>query len=131
MPKTKILVIEDDKFLIKALQDHLKRSGFEVVVALDGEEGMKLIISEKPDLALLDLIMPKKDGFEVLAEVKGNSDDKIKNIPIIILSNLGQESDLKKGIELGAVDYLIKSEFRLKVVVKKIKETLAKRKVKK
>lgn len=128
--KIKILVIEDDKFLVKALQDHLKRVGFVVVVAMDGEEGLKLILSEKPDLILLDLILPQKDGFEVLAEISGDSDDKIRSIPILILSNLGQESDVKKGIELGAVDYLIKTEFSMKAVVKKIKEALAKRKIK-
>lgn len=129
--KTKILIIEDDKFLVKALQDHLKRVGFVVVIAMDGEEGLKLIISEKPDLILLDLILPKKGGFEVLAEISGNSDDEIKSIPILILSNLGQESDLKKGLELGAVGYLIKTDFSMKAIVKKIKECLAKRKVKK
>lgn len=126
--KTKILVIEDDKFLIKAYEDKLTREGFEVIIATDGAEGLKSIGEINPDLVLLDLILPKKDGFEVLAEVNGNSDEKIRSIPILILSNLGQESDVKRGLELGAVDYLIKTNLSIKAVVKKIKETLAKAK---
>ncbi len=124
--KTKILIVEDDKFLVRAIGDHLQREGFEVITAFNGEEGLRDIEQEKPDLVLLDLIIPQKDGFEVLVETKGSSDRKIKNIPIVILSNLGQESDIKKGLELGAADYLIKTEFSMKGIVKKIKEVLAK-----
>ena len=122
----KVLLIEDDLFLSKILSSKFKKEGFLIELALDGEEGLKKIKSFMPDIILLDLIMPKKNGFEVLEEIKLN--DKIKNIPVIILSNLGQDSDISKGKELGAVDYLIKANFSLKEVVAKVREYLAKSK---
>lgn len=123
--KYKILVAEDDKFLLKAFKDKLEREGFIVIVAVDGAETIKTLEKEKPDILLLDLVMPVKDGFEVLQEMR--LDSKLKKIPTIILSNLGQDSDIKRGIELGAVDYLIKADFTIGDVVKKIKEHLAKK----
>lgn len=123
--KYKVLVAEDDKFLSKAFKDKLEREGFIVIVAIDGEETIKTLIKEKPDILLLDLVMPVKDGFEVLQEMK--IDSKIAKIPVIILSNLGQDSDIKRGIELGAVDYLVKADFTISDVTKKIKEHLAKK----
>jgi len=116
--KSKILLAEDDKFISRAYQDGLTRAGFEVILAHDGAEAIKKIKETSPDLILLDLIMPEKDGFEVLEDIK--ADDKLKNIPVIILSNLGQDTDIKKGRELGAVDYLIKSNFSLDEVIKKM-----------
>ncbi|MBL7141864.1 response regulator [Patescibacteria group bacterium] len=117
--KAKIALIEDDKFLLGAMNDKLLREGFSVFTAVNGEGAMELIKKEKPDLILLDLIMPVKSGFEVLEDLK--NDNELKNIPVIILSNLGQESDIEKGKELGAVDYLIKADFKMKEVIEKIK----------
>ncbi len=115
----KILLVEDDKFLLKFFAARLKEEDFEVVLAEDGEEAVRKVKEEKPDLILLDLILPKKDGFAVLKEIK--SDEKTKNIPVFVLSNLGQESDREKAKELGAVDYLVKVNFDLKEIIKKIK----------
>jgi len=115
----KILLVEDDKFLLKFFAARLKEEDFEVVLAEDGEEAVRRVKEEKPDLILLDLILPKKDGFAVLKEIK--SDEKTKNIPVFVLSNLGQESDREKAKELGAVDYLVKVNFDLKEIIKKIK----------
>lgn len=125
----KILLAEDDKFLSRAYKDGLEEAGFEVVIALDGESAIEKVKSEKPDLVLLDLIMPVKNGFEVLGEMV--TDDRLKDIPVIILSNLSQESDVERGKALGAVDYLVKADYSLQAVVEKVAEHLARAKVKK
>ena len=122
--KQKILMIDEDKFLRKVYRDKFSREGFEFLEATTGVEGLDKIISEKPDLIILDLILPGKTGFDVLIEAKMKKE--IKDIPVIILSNLGQDSDIKRGMSLGAVDYLIKSEVSLSQVVGKIKESLFK-----
>jgi len=107
----KILIIEDDKFLNKLYGDKLLREGFLVSSAVSGEEGLQRVKAEKPDLVILDLILPQKNGFDVLSELKLNPETK--NIPVIILTNLGQESDQKLGLELGAVEYLVKTDFSI------------------
>jgi len=117
-------MIDEDKFLRKVYRDKFSREGFEFLEATTGVEGLDKIISEKPDLVILDLILPGKTGFDVLIEAKMKTE--IKDIPVIILSNLGQDSDVKRGMSLGAVDYLIKSEVSLSQVVGKIKESLFK-----
>lgn len=122
--KHKILLAEDDKFISRAYKDGLERAGFEIIIAFDGVEAIKKIREEKPDLILLDLIMPDKNGFEVLEEIK--MDDALKNMRVIILSNLGQDSDIEKGKALGAADYLIKSNLSMKEVIEKVKFYLAK-----
>ncbi|MDO8265297.1 MAG: response regulator [Candidatus Parcubacteria bacterium] len=130
MPKTKnpekkkILMIEDDIFLRKIYRDKLTKAGFEFIEATNGEEGMDKVLFIKPDLILLDLMLPKKNGFDVLFEIQGNP--SVKNIPVIILSNLGQEADINKGLSMGAVAYLIKSEVSLTEVVDKVKEKITK-----
>lgn len=116
----KIAVIEDERFLREAIKDKLEREGFEVKEAINGQEGIKIIREEKPDLILLDLIMPVKSGFEVLEEIK--KEESLKDIPVVVLSNLGQESDIEKSKELGAFDYLIKADFKMKEIVEKIKK---------
>ncbi|MBI5530524.1 MAG: response regulator [Candidatus Doudnabacteria bacterium] len=116
--KIKILLAEDDRFLIKVLRLKLIKAGFEVLSAVDGEEAAQKILAEKPDLVLLDIIMPKKNGFEVLAELRNNPD--VKDIPVIILSNLGQDKDVEQGKKLGATDYLIKTDLSLEEVVEKV-----------
>lgn len=124
--KKKILLIEDDKYIFRAYKDGLEHAGFEVIGASDGSEGVSEAKDKKPDLILLDLILPIKNGFEVLEEIK--MDDATKNIPVIILSNLGQESDVAKGNALGAEDYLIKSNYSMKEVIEKVKFQLVKKK---
>ena len=121
----KVLVIEDDKFIRRALTIGLTKSGFDVSVASDGEEGLQKIKSEKPNLVLLDLIMPVKNGFDVLEDIKISEGDLTK-IPIIILSNLEQGEDIKKCEDLGAVDYFVKSNMPMKEVISKVKYYLAK-----
>lgn len=120
----KILLIEDDKFLRELIIQKLGKEGFDVVEAAEGEEGVVKMGKEKPDLVLLDLILPGIDGFEVLRRVK--ADATTASVPVIILSNLGQRDDVEKGIELGAVDYLIKAHFTPGEIVEKIKATLGK-----
>ncbi len=116
--KKTILLIEDDKYLCEMYKESLQEIGFKVSIAYDGVEGMKKIKSENPDLILLDLVLPKKKGLEILREMK--KDNKLKEIPVIILSNLGEEEDIKKGIDLGAVDYMVKVKFTPKEVTEKI-----------
>jgi DNA-binding response OmpR family regulator len=107
----KILIIEDDKFLLKLYSDKLSREGYSVSMAITGEEGLSKVRQEKPDLVFLDIILPQKNGFDILREIK--SDPAVKDIPVIILTNLGQESDVKTGIDLGASDYLVKTDFSI------------------
>jgi len=117
-----ILIIEDDKFLRDLIARKLLKEGYKVSEAIDGEEGMKKVKEEKPDLVLLDLILPGIDGFEVLSRVK--EDPASAQIPVIILSNLGQKEDVEKGVKLGAVDYLIKAHFTPKEIIDKVKAAL-------
>jgi DNA-binding response OmpR family regulator len=115
----RILVVEDDRFLRKAAEAALRRQGFIVLVASDGEEGLRMARSELPDLVLLDLIMPGLQGFEVLKLLKEEAITSA--IPVIILSNLGQDSDVKKAMEAGAVDYLVKANLALDTLVARVK----------
>ena len=118
----KILIVEDDKFLRELISRKLTDEGFEIIEAVDGEDGIKKIKETNPDMVLLDLILPSIDGFEVLSRVKG--DASLASIPIIILSNLGQKEEVDKGLDLGAVDYLIKAHFTPGEIVEKIKNIL-------
>lgn len=118
--KARILFIDDDNFLRKVYQAELSEQGYEVVLAADGQEGLEKAKISDPDLIILDMIMPKKSGFEVLTELQ--NDANIKNVPVIILSNLGQEDDVKKGLDLGAVDYLVKDNITLATIVEKINQ---------
>jgi DNA-binding response OmpR family regulator len=121
----RILLVEDDKFIARAYQDGLERAGFKVSVAYDGRVALEYLQHEQhPDLILLDIIIPVIDGFEVLQTIK--ADEKTKDIPVIIVSNLGQESDVTKGKEVGAADYLIKANWSMDDVVKKINTYLDK-----
>ncbi|MFH0852241.1 MAG: response regulator [bacterium] len=123
-PGNKILIVEDDKFLRDLIMKKLKTENFETVFAVDGDEALKKVKEEKPALILLDLILPGIDGFEVLKRLKSDVSESIKNIPVIILSNLGQRDDVEKGINLGAVDFLIKAHFTPKEIIDKIKQVL-------
>ncbi|MBI5912976.1 response regulator [Candidatus Azambacteria bacterium] len=114
----KILIVEDDIMLNKIYQTKLTLLGYQVLAAYDGDEGLTMMGEHQPHLVLLDLMLPKKNGFEVLEAAK--QDVKISRIPVIILSNLGQGGDIQKGMELGAVDFLVKSNVKLEAVVDKI-----------
>jgi len=119
----KVLIIEDDKFLRELMAQKLIKENYEVSEAIDGEEGLQKIKEEKPDLILLDLILPGIDGFQILSQLK--SDPALSAIPVIILSNLGQREDIEKGLNLGAVDYLIKAHFTPGEIIDKVKNVLA------
>ncbi|SRR6266568_2397335 len=119
----KILVAEDDKFLGSAYRAKLTKAGFEVQIARDGQEAMDMVKVFMPDLILLDLVMPVKDGFSVLAEMK--NDSGLKAIPIIIASNLGQKEDTDRGMKLGASDYFVKSDLSLNTIIEKINNLIS------
>lgn len=121
-PTRRILLAEDDRFLRKAAETALKRQGFTVLTAVDGEEALRMARSDAPSLILLDLIMPKLQGFEVLRALK--SDAATAATPVIILSNLGQESDVKQAMEAGAAGYFVKANLSLQDLVKRVVEVL-------
>ncbi len=125
MPKI-ILFIEDESALQKTFGEILNQKGYQMISALDGEIGLKLANpsagGKKPDLVLLDLILPKVNGFDVLKKLK--EDKETKDIPIIVLTNLEGMGDVNKAIELGATTYLVKASYSLKEVVEKIKKAL-------
>jgi two-component system, chemotaxis family, sensor kinase CheA len=114
-----ILVAEDDKFYANVYKRKLEMEGFKVVLAENGEIALKLARGQTPDLILLDLIMPVMDGFTALSELK--KDDKLKNVRVIVLSNLGQDEDVAKAKGLGASDYIVKSNLSINDLVNKIK----------
>lgn len=114
----KILLADDEQFITIAYRDGLQRAGFIVVVARDGDETLILAKKEMPDVILLDLIMPKLNGFEVLKDLK--KDAKLAKIPVVILSNLGQDSDEKEALKLGATDFYVKSDLSLEDLIKNI-----------
>jgi DNA-binding response OmpR family regulator len=118
----KILVAEDDKYLANAYRVKLVKSGFEIKIASDGVEALTILKDFTPDLILLDLVMPIKDGFTTLQEIK--NDSKLKTIPVIIASNLGQKEDIDRGIALGAVDYIVKSDMSLEDIITKVNTVL-------
>ncbi|MDD4995908.1 MAG: response regulator [Patescibacteria group bacterium] len=124
--KKKVLIIEDEKILLYALKEQLQRENFELIFASDGEEGLKSVLDNKPDLVLLDLVMPKKNGLEVLKEMKKNKNPEIQNIPVIILSSLGQESEIREGLKTGAEEFLVKTEFSMQEITEKVKKLLNK-----
>ena len=124
MAKT-ILFIEDESALQKTFGDILEKESYDMISALDGETGLKLAKSKKPDLILLDLVLPKVHGFEVLKELK--SDPGTKDIPIIVLTNLEAIEDVNKAIELGAKTYLVKTQYSLEEVVEKVKKAIENR----
>jgi CheY-like chemotaxis protein len=120
----KILLVEDEEIMIDLLQKKLSREGYEVFVARDGEEGLKKVreMDPKPDLILLDIVMPKMGGFEVMEEMA--KDEKLKKIPVIVISNSGQPVELDRAKKLGAKDWLIKTEFDPKEVLEKVKKQI-------
>lgn len=120
--KPKILIIEDDEFLVNIYQTKFEIEGFKVFLAKDGEQALKVAKSKLPDIILLDILLPKLDGFAVLEELK--KDPATKDIPVILLTNLGQKEDVQKGLNLGAADYLIKAHFKPSETVDKVRKVL-------
>ncbi|OGD23325.1 hypothetical protein A2Z10_01370 [Candidatus Azambacteria bacterium RBG_16_47_10] len=120
----KIVFIEDERTLQKMLGEALEAAGFSVASANDGETGLALVLQEMPDLVLLDLILPKMDGFSVLQTLKG--DEKTKDIPVMVLTNLETAEDVEKVITLGATTYLVKANYDLPDIVEKVREVLKK-----
>jgi two-component system phosphate regulon response regulator PhoB/two-component system alkaline phosphatase synthesis response regulator PhoP len=115
-----ILVAEDDRFLANAYRVKLTKAGFNVTIASDGAETVELLRKSIPDVLILDLVMPKKDGFTVLAEVK--KDPVLSKVPVIVASNLGQKEDIDKAKSLGANDYIVKTDMSLNDIIEKIKK---------
>ena len=118
----KILFIEDESALQRTFEEALKDEGFEMISALDGETGLKMAKEKNPDLILLDLILPKVEGMEVLKKLK--EDEKTKDIPVIVLTHLEELEKVEKAMELGAKAYLVKGEYSLNEVVERIKKVL-------
>lgn len=115
-----ILIVEDEEILLNVLKDRFEAEGWKVMTAVNGEEAIEAIKKSPFDLVLLDLIMPKKDGFEVLKEVRSNPE--LKLLPIIVLSNLGGDEDIKKALSSGANDYFVKTQHPMSEVVEKAKQ---------
>jgi DNA-binding response OmpR family regulator len=121
--KQTVLLVEDDTFLAGIYANKFEKEGFGVLVGSDGEAGLTLAQKEAPDIILLDILLPKLDGFEVLEKLK--ADPKTKKIPVVLLTNLGQKEDVDKGLKLGAADYLIKAHFMPQETVEKVRKVLA------
>lgn len=124
MPKSKIkiLIVEDEDFLLDLYETKLEQSGFEVVKASNGEEGVSLARLELPNLILLDILMPKVDGYDMLRQLKGSHETK--DIPVVIFSNLSQKKEIEKGLKLGAKDFIIKTSVTPTEMMAKVKEYL-------
>jgi len=117
-----VLLVEDDEMLNAMYTQKFTKEGYEVLSAFNGAEGVKMAEEHHPDIILLDIIMPKMDGFAALKKLKKNDDTK--DLPVILLTNLGQEEDIRKGKELGAEDYFIKANHTPQEVVEKVKEVI-------
>ncbi len=124
----KILIAEDEQILANVLKDELDEVGFETFIAANGLKALKVMKtkSTRPNLLLLDILMPVMDGFQVLEEMKKDSVDNLSEIPVIVLSNLGQDDEIKKAIQLGAADYFVKSQHPISEVVEKVQGFLEK-----
>lgn len=120
--KIAVVIVEDEKMLADMYTTKFTMEGFAAHKANDGQAGFDLIKEVHPDIVLLDIIMPKLDGFAVLKMIK--DDSALKDVPVILLSNLGQDEDVKKGKKLGAVDYFVKANHTPAEVVQKVKQVL-------
>lgn len=120
----KVLLVEDDRFLRDICSKKLTKEGFNVFEAIDGEQALADLEGIHPDIILLDIILPAIDGFQVLQKIRENKNQKIAKIPVIMLSNLGQDDDIKKAISMGANNYLVKAHFTTEEIVEKIKKIL-------
>ncbi len=119
-----VLLVEDDTFLANIYKTKFEMENFKITVAENGELGLNEAKKKKPDIILLDILLPKMDGFSVLEKLK--ADENLKDVPVIMLTNLGQKDDVEKGFELGAADYLIKAHFKPSETVEKVRKVLKK-----
>jgi len=124
----KIIIMEDDLFLLSILVEKLKEAGFGIEMAIDGEDGLNKIKAGGFDLVLLDMVLPKIDGFKILEELR--DDNRIKKTPVIVLSNLYDKNNIDKAILLGAKDYIVKARSTPEEIVLKIKSFLVKEGIK-
>lgn len=118
----KILILEDEEIILELLSKKLLQQGYEVRTAKNGKEGMLMMEKEIPDLVLTDVIMPEKDGFEVISEMKQN--EALKNVPVMIISNSGQPVEIDKAKEMGVLDWVIKTEFDPQEIINKVNNIL-------
>ncbi len=123
--KSKVLVVEDEEILMTALREELSTGGYESEGASDGVEGLEKAKSFKPDLILLDLLMPKMDGMEMLQKLK--EDSTTRDIPVVILTNLSDYEKISEALSLGAMDYLVKANYKLEDLLEKVKTVLARK----
>lgn len=119
----KILLVEDDRFLRELMSQKLIKMGYDLIAAVDGEEGVEKAKSEKPEIILLDIMLPGIDGFGVLTQVK--ADPGTAEIPVIMLSNLGQKEDIDRALKIGATDFLVKAHFTPQEIIDKIEQYLS------
>jgi len=124
--KIKVLIVEDDRFLSELIATKLEKEGFAITLAGDGEVALEKLQGEVPDIILLDIMLPGMDGFEFLEKIKAEKGSPSSKVPVLILSNFGQESKVEKGLALGANDYLVKANFTTAEIVDKIKKTIKK-----
>jgi CheY-like chemotaxis protein len=118
-----IILVEDDPFLIDIYKQKFENAGFEVRIVKNGGKVLEALAQSKPDLLLLDIVLPEVAGWEILAKIK--AEPSYKDIKVVILSNLGQKEEVEKGLQMGATKYLIKSQFKPSEVVEKVNEILA------
>jgi DNA-binding response OmpR family regulator len=119
--KHKIALVEDDANIREMYKMKLELSGYNIITAENGKEAMELVKKENPELVLLDILLPKKDGFEVLKEIKDSKDEKVKSIPVVMLSNLSSKEDISEAKKLGASDYFVKAKIAPGKVAEKVK----------
>ena len=120
--RMKVLIVEDEEALRRVLQEKMEHSGYETFAAKDGDEGFEMAKSKNPDIILLDLILPKHSGFDVLGMLK--KDPELKGIPVFILSNLAEDENLKQALAMGAEDYFVKAQHPINEIVEKVKNRL-------
>lgn len=118
----RILIIEDEEILLRVLKNKFEKNGFEVEITVDGEQAIPAVKRFQPDIILLDLILPKKDGFAILQELK--ADAGLRSVPVVILSNLGQDEDIKRAFKMGAVDYFVKTQHHSEEIIERVKNRL-------
>src|SRR3989344_2005592 len=123
--KAKVLVVEDEEILSTALKEELENGGYDVVGAVDGEDGLAKVKSFKPELVLLDLVMPKMDGMEMLRKLK--EDSEILDTPVVILTNLSDYERISEALSLGAMDYLVKANYKLEDLLEKVKTVISRK----
>ncbi|MBD3311535.1 MAG: response regulator [Candidatus Magasanikbacteria bacterium] len=124
MKEQKILIVEDETSLTKILKSKLEKEGYAVLSAINGEKGLDMALKEKPDLILLDIVMPRMDGYEMLNKLR--KDTWGKNVPVIILTNLTEPKEISNGVSMDIKDYLVKTDWSLNEVINKVKKRLEK-----